>query len=301
MLARYQQITSLLLAFFSTLAFWLFWPLGVAWAILAGAFVLLGYTFLIAFIMGVTAFLNRNDPVPVAPLGQWIHAWWHECRSTWKVFVWRQPFRAQSFADSVPEGHASTASRSGVVLIHGFLCNRAYWRPYVEALEAQGIPFIALNLEPVFGSIDDYPPIIEHAVQTLAECTGRPVHLVCHSMGGLAARAWLQQFDGMNRIGRVITIGTPHHGTAFSVGTPFANTRQMERFSTWQQQLEARETPAQRARFVCWYSPCDNVVVPASTATLQGADNRQVSARGHVDLAYDPVVMAGTLDVLASS
>ena len=300
MLARYQQITSFLLALCATLAFWLFWPMGALGAWWAGTIVLLGYTFWIAVLMGVGAFLNRHDPMSGATLGQWVHAWWHECISTWKVFVWRQPFQAKAFADQIPLQASPSSVHSGVVLIHGFLCNRAFWAPYAKSLEALGVPFIALNLEPVFGSIDDYPPLIEQAVQTLAQRTGRPVHLVCHSMGGLAARAWLQQFDGYGRVGKIITVGTPHHGTALSVATPFANTRQMERFSAWQRQLEAIETPEQRARFVCWYSPCDNVVVPASTATLQGADNRRVPARGHVDMAFDPQVMRGTLALLAS-
>jgi triacylglycerol esterase/lipase EstA (alpha/beta hydrolase family) len=301
MLARYQQFTSFILALCAFLAFCFFWPLEGWWASLAAAVVLLNYAFWIAVLMGLSALLNRQDPDPGASLRQWVQAWWHECISTWTVFVWRQPFRARSFADHVPAQASSQTSRSGVVFIHGFLCNRAFWSPYVKRLEAQGIPFIALNLEPVFGSIDDYPALIEQAVQTLTERTGRPVHLVCHSMGGLAARAWLQRFNGYARVGQVITIGTPHHGTALSRGTPFANTRQMERFSNWQQRLESLETPAQRARFVCWYGPCDNVVVPARTATLDGADNRRVPARGHVDMAFDPHVMRDTLALITKS
>lgn len=213
--------------------------------------------------------------------------------------MWRQPFQSQSIADNLPTATAQLPPRAGVVLIHGFLCNRAFWNPYMRALKEQGTPFIAINLEPVFGSIDDYPALIEKAVQTLVKQTGQPVHLLCHSMGGLAARAWLQRFNGYERAGKIITIGTPHHGTALSVGTLFANTQQMERFSVWQQQLEALETPAHYARFICWYSHCDNVVVPASTATLQGADNRLITARGHVDMAFDPALMRVTLDVLA--
>jgi triacylglycerol lipase len=41
----------------------------------------------------------------------------------------------------------------------------------------------------VFGGIDDYAPLIEQAVQQVTQATGRPPLLVCHSMGGLAARA----------------------------------------------------------------------------------------------------------------
>ena len=299
MLARYQQFSSFVLLFAAAWATCVAWPLGWVGACLLGLGVLLSYTAWIALAMFIAARLNRSDPAPTATMAQWVHAWWHECVATWQVFVWRQPFRANAQADALPDAHATAAQRPGVVLVHGFLCNRAFWTPYMQALKAQGTPFIAVNLEPVFGSIDDYPAIIENAVQTLATRTQGPVHLLCHSMGGLAARAWLQRFKGYTRVGRIITIGTPHHGTALSVASPYPNTRQMERFSAWQQQLEQLETPGQQARFVCWFSPCDNVVLPASTATLHHADNRLVRARGHVDMAFDPMVMRETLALLA--
>jgi len=54
-----------------------------------------------------------------------------------------------------------------------------------------------------------------------------------------------------------------------------------------------------RSRFVCWYSNCDNVVFPASTATLPGADNRFVPGLPHVGLAFDAAVMRSVLDDIA--
>jgi hypothetical protein len=61
----------------------------------------------------------------------------------------------------------------------------------------------------------------------------------------------------------------------------------------------AKVEPASRyAKFTCWYSNCDNIVVPASTATLPGADNRLVSAQGHVSMAFSPRVMHESLALL---
>ena len=75
---------------------------------------------------------------------------------------------------------------------------------------------MAVNLEPVFGSIDGYAPQIDAAVQQLTETTGLPPLLVCHSMGGLAARAWLKRMNAESRVHHVVTIGTPHRGTSFA-------------------------------------------------------------------------------------
>jgi triacylglycerol lipase len=53
--------------------------------------------------------------------------------------------------------------------------------------------------------------------------------------------------------------------------------------------------------FVCWYANTDNIVFPASTATLPGADNRHVGGAAHVDLAFHPRVMTESLAMLASA
>jgi len=38
----------------------------------------------------------------------------------------------------------------------------------------------------------------------------------------------------------------------------------------------------------CYYSHCDNIVFPASRATLEGADNRHLPGVAHVQMADHP-------------
>ncbi|MFL5074340.1 MAG: esterase/lipase family protein, partial [Microvirga sp.] len=170
------------------------------------------------------------------------------------------------------------------------VCNRGLWNPLMTRLRALGVPFVAVNLEPVFGSIDRYADIIEHAVQRVEAATGQPPVIVAHSMGGLATRAWLAACPGDERVHRVITIGAPHRGTLLGRFGHTPNTRQMRIGSDWQQQLAAREPPHRFARFTCYYGHCDNVVFPASTATLPGADNRHVAGVAHVHMAHQDEV-----------
>jgi triacylglycerol esterase/lipase EstA (alpha/beta hydrolase family) len=208
------------------------------------------------------------------------------------VFFWRQPFRWRAEPDCMESG---SQGRRGVVLVHGFVCNRGLWNPWMARLRAEGHPFIAVNLEPVFGSIDDYAAIIDDAVDRMAKLTGRPPLLVCHSMGGIAVRAWLRKAGDASRVHRVITIGTPHRGTWLGQFSHTPNGRQMRLDGPWVRDL-AREQPA--VPFTCWYSNCDNIVFPASTATLPGADNRLVRGQAHVALAFVPEVFADALDAL---
>jgi triacylglycerol esterase/lipase EstA (alpha/beta hydrolase family) len=154
---------------------------------------------------------------------------------------------------------------------------------------------VAVNLEPPFGPIDAYAAAIDDAVARVTAATGRPPLLVCHSMGGLAARAWLRS-SAPGRVCHVVTIGTPHGGTWLGRFSHLHNGRQMRLGSQWVRALP--QDIASQVPFTCWYSNCDNIVFPASTATLPGADNRLVRGAAHVELAFRPEVFAHALEAL---
>ena len=210
-----------------------------------------------------------------------------EIGTTPRVFFWRQPFRANAEPDHLP---ALRGEARGIVFIHGFACNRGLWTHWMRDLRRLDVPFIAINLEPIFGSIDCYPPIVESAVRRIEAQTGHAPVLVGHSMGGLAIRAWLRDFDSDARVHRVITIGSPHHGTWLARFGRTRNGYEMCLGSNWLAQLVAREPLSRYARFTCFYSRCDNIAFPVLTATLPGADNCHIPGVAHVHLAFQRVV-----------
>jgi triacylglycerol esterase/lipase EstA (alpha/beta hydrolase family) len=177
--------------------------------------------------------------------------------------------------------------------VHGFVCNRGLWTPWLRQLRTAGVPFIALNLEPVFGSIDDYPPLIEAAVQQLERATGEKPLLVGHSMGGLAIRAWLARHAADARVRGVLTLGSPHQGTWLAkLSHITANTRQMRPGGEWLTQLAAAEPASRRELFLCVWGHGDNIVFPASNARLPGARECHIRATAHIDLVHHPAVRA---------
>jgi triacylglycerol lipase len=229
---------------------------------------------------------NRGDPAPRPGLWQLVRAWWRECVTAHEVFGWHQPFRSALHGDTLDGANAE--GRRAVVLVHGFMCNRGIWNRGIPALRAAGVPHIALTLEPPFGAIDGYAAQIDAAIEQARRATGRAPLLVCHSMGGLAARAWWQTHaaDAAERVRGVITIGSPHQGTLTANLARADNARQMRRGSPWLHALAQAEAADGRARhFTCFYSHCDNIVMPASTAMLPGADNRHLCGEPHVALA----------------
>lgn len=300
-LARLQQalVLGTLVFVVGWLLFW--WPRSPLWAVLGAVSSLFGYALVLGLEGVIAARLNRGDPAP--PLGSRARAgaWWQEVRVALQVFAWRQPFRWASLPD---DRTPSDGRMPAVVFVHGFVCNRGLWLPWMRRLRSEGWPFVSVNLEPVFGGIDDYIPLMSDAVRRAHALTGRAPVLVCHSMGGLVARAWMAAEPG-TPVHKVVTIGTPHRGTWLGRFSRVANGRQMRQDGDWLAALHQREaeiTPQEAyAHFVCWYSNADNIVFPASTATLPGADNRHVPGVAHVALAFHPRVMEESLAVVASA
>lgn len=284
------------------IAGWLVWSQDATAVVrVAGACLILwGYALVLALEFVAVAFVNVGDAVPRAGPRALASAWWQEVLVAPQVFSWRQPFRWRALPDhAVPPA----PGRVAVVLVHGFVCNRGLWLPWMHEMLRRGVPYTSVNLEPVFGSIEDGTALIDDAVRRAHALTGRLPVLVCHSMGGLAARAWWAATpDAGARVQKIVTIATPHRGTWLARFSHVTNGRQMRQRGDWLTALEAnevqRDPDGTYARFTCWYSNADNIVFPASTATLPGADNRHVPGVAHVALAFHPRVMDETLAMI---
>jgi triacylglycerol esterase/lipase EstA (alpha/beta hydrolase family) len=294
MLARLQRGISL--AWLAALLLCLGWAgargFGAAQAAVL-ALLLVGHALVLGFEFLLIHHVNRADPAPRASGGQLLLAWLAESLAAPRVFLWRQPWRSGSPADHLP---ADAQGRCGVLFIHGFVCNRGLWRPWLLRLRRRGVPFVALNLEPVFGSIDAYVPLIEAAVRRLHAATGRPPIAVAHSMGGLALRRWRAAAPShAARLSAALTLGTPHHGTWLARWAFSVNGQQIRRGGPWLaalQALEAAHGADDHRGFTCFYSHCDNIVFPASTATLAGAHQVHLPGVPHVHMADHPAPWA---------
>jgi triacylglycerol lipase len=260
---------------------------------LVGAIVLLNIQPLVlAFEFFVLVpWINRHDTAPRASWRQLGTAWCVESITAHAVFSWRQPFRSRACGDTL--GLPLAAGRRPVVLVHGFFCNRGLWNPWVRRLDAMGIPHEAVDLEPPFAAIDQFVPIVDAAVRRAREATGLAPVLVGHSMGGLAIRAWCRHrgAQALEMTERIVTIGSPHAGTFTARFARADNARQMGLTSDWLRALADAEGAALRSHFTCFWSHCDNVVMPASTATLPGADNRHLPGQAHVAMVFAPPVL----------
>lgn len=267
------------------------WAGLVVLALLCGLPAVLGLEFIL---LGI---FRRSGAAHRPGVRELIGAWRGEVAAAARVFCWLQPFRSNLEPDSVP---AQPGGLRGVVLVHGLFCNRGIWTPWLPRLRTSGVPFIAVNLEPLFGSIDRYAAAIDSAVARMEVATGQPVLLVGHSMGGLAIRAWLDAFGADARVHRVITIATPHQGTWLARWAHTTNGKEMRLGSDWLRGLQAREPVSRQQHVTCFFSNCDNIVFPAEVATLAGAENRHLPGTGHVQMVFHPAVFDEVWRALAA-
>lgn len=193
-----------------------------------------------------------------------------------------------------------------VLLLHGYGCNSGYWKHLLPLLDAARISHACPDLEPLGGDIDGYVPAVASAVDALCEASGAArVTILGHSMGGLVARAYVRK-HGAARVARIITLGTPHHGTSLARLGLGANARQMRRArraeapeSEWLRALAGEEDTATRALVTSIYSHHDNIVAPQTSSHLAGARNIAFGGVGHVALGSNPHILSCIMHELA--
>lgn len=195
-----------------------------------------------------------------------------------------------------------------VLLLHGYGCNSGYWSHLVPRLDAARISHATVDLEPLTGDIDDYAPRVQQAVESLRAQTGSDkVVIVAHSMGGLVARAWMRRY-GTEHVARVITLGTPHHGTclaAFGIGINAAQMRRAVKDEppecAWLRALSQGEDARARALVTSLYSHHDNIISPQTSSELPGARKLAFGGVGHVALGRNRRVLDAVMAEIAEA
>ena len=274
------------------------WSAGWRVAAVTGVLGLLGlHAFVIAIEFAWMIRVSRGDSTPAPNLWRVARAWWREVMAATLAFGWRQPFWSRRWPDHLPQ-HA--AAETGIVLVHGYFCNRGLWNPWLKRLRECGVPHVAVTLPSPFAPIETHVDTVEQAVRRIERATGRPPVLVGHSMGGLVLRCWDVERNGASRVARIITIGSPHHGTPTATLGHGACASQMRVESAWLKQLSNRES-GRHDHFTCFYGHCDNMVFPASTATLSQARNVHLPDVGHVEMAMHPLVWSEMMGLVERS
>jgi len=236
--------------------------------------------------------LKSHSPINI---GDTLAAMGKEIWSRSLAFTFVQPLEKWVMA---PDPEPGPSAGMPVLLVHGYVCNRGIWRAMRRLLgERVPNPLFTINLEPPLAPIDDYLPQLATRVDKICAATGSgKIVIIAHSMGGLAARAYLARGVGAERVARLVTIASPHHGTEIARLGLGRNVRQMYCGNAWLAKLAEEETRRRSAVPVtCIYSDNDDLVFPTTSCRLSHANNIALRGIGHVSLLHS----AHVADLLA--
>jgi pimeloyl-ACP methyl ester carboxylesterase len=183
-----------------------------------------------------------------------------------------------------------------IVLVHGVLVNDGMWLWFRHRLQKLGIgPVYTVNYGPPHAGIERFARQLARRIDAVCAATGAPqVALIGHSMGGLVARAYLRRF-GSERVARLITIGTPHHGSLLAWSFPGESLVQMHPGNPWLAKLNIEEHKPALVPITSIWSRHDSMVIPQASAVLANARNLAIVGVGHNALLWSRCV-----DVLAN-
>lgn len=278
-------------------ALWLacWWSRSAGWALVGAAVIACTAGLQLGMQMLLMRYVLRSRRLPRPGRGVALMAWLAEWKLALQVFGWRIPFRPLAESDGLEAG---SRGQVGVVLVHGYFCNRAVWNPWLTKLKALGIPCAAMTLEPAHGHpIDSMVADLDASVKSMVQATGCAPLLVAHSMGGLVVRAWLKTLTAEQRaqyVAHVVTVATPHGGTWLARFAHRLPAVDMREGCAWLQQLG---WPPDDVLFSCWCSSSDNIVFPPDLAMLPGAQLHQVQDAAHMQLLFDERVWVHCLQL----
>jgi len=214
----------------------------------------------------------------------------------------------QRGTDAVPQ-----ARPGPVLLVPGYGGGVAALEQLAEVIRAEGRQATVLRLPSGgTGPLAAQARVLEEAAGQAVAAGAPSVDVVALSAGGVVARLWVAEQGGRSRARRVVTLGSPHHGTdvaalaaVVSPGSCPAACRELAPDSGLLGRLNRGDETPPGPRWVSIWTTDDEVVTPPSSARLGGALDLVVQEVcpgrrvGHGELPTDPAVQALVLDAVA--
>ncbi len=193
-----------------------------------------------------------------------------------------------------------------VLLVPGYGGSLVSLDELVAALRAEGRD-ASVVVPPGDGTGDlrEQARTLGAAVDAALARTGAPsVDVVGYSAGGVVARLWVRDYGGASQARRVVTLGSPQHGTGVAglavevvPGQCSVACQQLAPDSDLLRQLNAGDETPDGPRFISIWTTTDQIVTPPDSARLDGALNIPVqsicptTSLAHGDLPTSPVVL----------
>ncbi len=196
-----------------------------------------------------------------------------------------------------------------VLLVPGYGGATGDLEPLAAALRAAGRAATVVHLAgDGTGDLNVQAGVLQKAVRAALRGGAPSVDVVGYSAGGVTARLWFRAYDGGSVARRVVTLGSPQHGTDLAAlasdiapdSCPAA-CRQLATGSDLLRSLNSGDESPPGPDWVSIWTTDDRISTPPETAVLAGALDFSVQsvcparAVTHGQLPTDPAVIAMVL------
>ncbi len=184
------------------------------------------------------------------------------------------------------------AAGTPIIMVHGVIDNHSIFTVLRRSLSRRGFGrVISLNYSPLSDDVRRVSRRLAMLVESVCRETGyERVHIVGHSMGGVVARHYVQCEGGDDRVHTLVTLGSPHQGSAYARVLPHSLARQLRPNSEFVQEL-SEPSPNCRTRMIAIWSDLDQVIIPQRNARIVHPDlnarNVFIRGVGHMSLPVD--------------
>lgn len=188
-----------------------------------------------------------------------------------------------------------------VLCVHGFRMNGSCFQGLQAKLHKEGISSLSVDLGKPFDPISKYVYALKSSIVELINASkDQKIVIVAHSMGGLVTRLTLQKHPELSQnISKIITLGTPHYGTAIlSFYTNTWTRRLFHPASPYLLKLPTILDLAPQINATSIASSHDFIVYPKKNALLKGTKHIELDNYSHVGLLTENLPQNIVIDEL---
>ena len=186
-----------------------------------------------------------------------------------------------------------------IILVHGFISTGKIFFYIKKKLEAQGHKCFAPTLKPIDAKygIEDLAIKLKNEIENNLE-RNTNFALIGFSMGGIICRYYLQELGGVNRVNKLFTISSPHHGSYLSYIYPGKGMKQLRPNSPFLKNLEKKESLLNKIKLFSFRTPFDLMIIPNKSSIWNIATNKKFISIMHSSMLINSKLVSEILKQL---
>ena len=171
-----------------------------------------------------------------------------------------------------------------IVFVHGWSSSGSTWNTMANRFRADGwtsAQTVQWSYNTSQSNATTAQQLSTLVDQVRASTGSAKVDLISHSMGGLSTRYYVKNLGGAAKVDDFVSLAGANHGTNTAFLCFQTSCRQMWPGSSFLNSLNAGDETPGAVNYATWWSPCDEVINPDSSALLAGAVNNRTGCLFH--------------------